>query len=262
MIKPLIIANWKLNPASLKGAKLLFDSVGRGIKNVKHTEVVICPPFVYLPVLNASSFAPTSRSFGGLVLGSQDVFWEGKGAFTGEISPLMLKDLGCQYVIIGHSERRRHLKETDEMINKKIKAVLEAKLNPILCIGETEKERNKGKTSVVLRKQLCSALKNVPCSLFSASYFVIAYEPIWAIGTGKACLPEEGKKANVFIRKVILQIYNPKIAENIRILYGGSVNSQNARAYLEEAGLNGLLVGGASLNAKEFVEIVKAAPRL
>jgi triosephosphate isomerase len=242
-MKTLIVANWKCNPTTLKGAKLLFNSVQKGIKNIKNAEIVICPPFIYLPILSSVISHQSS-----VKLGAQDCFWEEKGAFTGEVSPKMLKDLGCQYVIIGHSERRRYFKETDEMINKKIKAALEVKLKPILCIGETEAERKKGETFKVLKKQVSTAFKNISSIINHQSSVIIAYEPIWAIGTGNPCLPPEAKKVLLFLRKSL---------RKTSILYGGSVNSENARDYLKKAGFQGLLVGGASLNAQEFIKIVK-----
>ncbi len=236
-MKPLIIANWKCNPTTLKEAKQLFNSVKRGIKNIRNMEVVICPPFVWLPVLRLQDSSSVIR-FGG-----QNCFWEEKGAFTGEVSPKMLKYLGAEYVIIGHSERRGWQNETDEMINKKIKAAISAKLKPILCFGETEKERKEGKTFWVLKNQLKNALGIQPCHSV-----ILAYEPVWAIGTGISCLPKDAKRVLAFLRK--------KLKRN-RILYGGSVNSQNAKDYIEKAAFNGLLVGGASLNPKEFIQIVK-----
>jgi len=250
MTKPLIIANWKCNPTALTKAKQLFGSTGRGIRGSKKTEVVICPPFLYLLSLKSLNL--------NLKVGAQDVFWENKGAYTGEISALMLKDIGCKYVIIGHSERRRYFKETDEMINKKMKAVLRAGLNPILCIGETKEEKREGKTKDVLAKQLSLAFQQ------TATYdkprpttFVVAYEPIWAIGSGNSCDPKEAKKTGLLIRKIISVICGVKIAKKVRLLYGGSVNSKNARDYIKEAGFDGLLVGGASLKAKEFVKIIR-----
>ena len=249
-MKLLIIANWKCNPTTLTEAGRLFSLVKRGIKRVKNTEVVICPPFVCLSILG-------TRSSGKLSLGSQDCFWEEKGAFTGEISPLMLKDLGCQYVILGHSERRRYFNETDEIINKKIKAVLKVKLKPILCIGETREEKEKEETPQVLKSQIEKGLSKITKK--EIKNIAIAYEPIWAIGTGKPCDIEETQKMALLIRKIIAKLYNQKIAKNLRILYGGSVDSKNAKNYLKEAGLDGLLVGGASLNPQEFVKIVKIA---
>jgi len=280
-MKTLVVANWKMNPQTLEGAKLLFNSVKRGVKNVKNVKVVICPPFLYISNLKSESRGPSKMGGrGGRVvvsnfkLGAQDVFFEQKGAFTGEISPLMLKNLRCEYVIIGHSERRK-FGETDEMINKKIKAVIEVKLKPILCIGETEKDynpptargastqveegggrvgvppfgrapRKEGKTFQVLRNQIKKALNNLTIKQFNN--LILAYEPVWAIGTGNPCNPSEAKKIALFLRKIF---------RKNQILYGGSVNSENAARYTKEAGFTGLLVGGASLNPQGFVKIVK-----
>ena len=243
LMEKLIIGNWKCNPTSLNEAKKLFNLAKRGIKKIKNVEVVICPPFSYLSLI--SSFLVPRSSF---KLGAQNCFWEEKGAFTGEISPLMLKDLGCKYVIVGHSERRT-LGETDEIINKKLKAVLKAKLTPILCIGETLKERKKGKTFKVLKTQLEKGLKNIRPFLVPRSSFIIAYEPVWAIGTGKPCGIEEAREARLFIKSTV---------KSIPILYGGSVTSKNGKDYVKEADFDGLLVGGASLEAKEFVKIIKS----
>ena len=228
-MKPLIVANWKMNPQNLQGAKLLFDSVANGIKNLKNVEIVICPPFLY--ILNLKS------QILNLKLGAQDCFWEEKGAFTGEVSPKMLKDLGCDYVILGHSERRKYLKETDEMINKKIKAALKSDLTPILCI-ENISQLKKG-TKDLLRKE--------------QKKLIIAYEPVFAIGTGKPCTPEKAKEMKTAIKKII--------DKDIPIIYGGSVNSQNATDYIKMAGFQGLLVGGASLDSEEFIKLAKNVAR-
>jgi len=252
-MKPLVVANWKMNPQTLRGAKLLFNSLKRGMKNIRNVEVVICPPFLFLFEI----FYRCRKSQ--IILGAQDCFWEKKDAFTGEISPSMLKDLGCQYVIIGHSERRRYFNETDQMINKKIKAVLIAELKPIFCIGETEEEKAKDQTSVVLRSQIENGLQKI--SKEGIQEVTIAYEPVWAIGTGKPCSPDDAMSTCLFIRKVITQLYNRRLAENLRILYGGSVDSKNAPGYIKEARMAGLLVGGASLDSKEFIKIVKAIGR-
>jgi len=260
-MKPLIIANWKCNPTTLKEAKALFNSVGKGIKNIKNVEVVICPPFLYLSNVKCQ----TSN----VKIGAQNCFWEEKGAFTGEISPRMLKDIGVKYVILGHSERRIYLGETDEMINKKIKLVLKTKLNPILCVGETEEERSQGRIQEVLKNQLISALSNISKSIiqkqssgesltsFGPAKFSIAYEPIWAIGTGKACETNEAQTMGLFIRKIIAQLYGGFISKKVQILYGGSINSKNVLSYIKEARMQGLLVGGASLNKQEFIQIIK-----
>lgn len=201
MNKPLIVANWKMNPQSLKEAKVLFNKV-------KNAKAIICPPFIYISALKAN--------------GAQDCFWEKKGAFTGEISPVMLKNLGVEYVIVGHYERRKYLTETDEMIGKKIKACLRVGLKPILCIN------NISQTKGVNKK------------------VILAFEPISAIGSGRSFPVKTAKK----MRRSLASF---KI-----VLYGGSVNSKNARDYILEAGFQGLLVGGASLDAKEFISIVKS----
>jgi triosephosphate isomerase len=236
MNKSLIIANWKCNPLTAKDAETLFDSVKKGIKNTKNVEVIICPPFVYL------------GSLSGLTMGAQDCFWEEKGPFTGEVSATMLKELGCKYIIVGHSERRKYFNETDETVNKKVKAVLNEKLTPILCVGETEEERKRGEAEKRVKSQITAALKD--CS----GDFVLAYEPVWAIGTGNSCGIEDARQMSLFIRKVFSET---GISSAIKILYGGSVNSANAAGYIKEAGFQGLLVGGASLVAEEFIRLVK-----
>lgn len=237
MKKFLIVANWKMNPKSLAEAKKLFNSISAKIKNAKRVEVVICPPFVYLSSLASQQDPSSAISFGG-----QSCFWEnpptGGGAFTGEVSPLMLKNLGCQYVIVGHSERRRHQKETDEMVNKKIKAALKAKLKAILCIDKIS--------------QLGRDLKGISNNDFKN--IIVAYEPLFAVGTGKFCSPKKAKNIRQLIRK--------KLGENINVLYGGSANSNNASSYLREAKMQGLLVGGASLNPREFLRIVRNAEEI
>ena len=247
-MKSLIAANWKMNPITEKEAKELFDLVDRGVKGIKRVKTIICPPFVYLPVLNGVNVS----------LGSQNLFWEEKGAYTGEVSLKMIKGLGCQYAIVGHSERRKYFKETDETVNKKIIAALKEKITPIFCIGETEKEREKIES--ILRRQIEVGLRGVSNSKFSE--VIIAYEPVWAIGTGNPCGAEEAQTANLLIRKIISKISSSAVAKKVNILYGGSANSGNARSYLEEAGFQGLLVGGASLKAKEFISIVKEASRI
>jgi len=250
-MKTIIVANWKMNPVSLAEAMTLLNSVNslikKKIKKIKNLEIVICPPFAYLPIF----FSKKPLLF---ELGAQDCFWEEKGAFTGEICPLMLKSLGCQYVILGHSERRRHLKETDEMINRKIKMTLSAKLRPILCVGETWDERKENLTQKILKLQIEKGLKGVEKK--NLKKIIIAYEPVWAIGTGKACSPDEAEKGGDFIRKVISRLSNKKIAKSIQIIYGGSVNSQNAAGYIFGAKFQGLLPGGASLDVKEFSGII------
>jgi len=245
-MRKLIVANWKMNPTSRKEALRLFDSLKNGLRKVKRAEVVICPPFVYLSGLKKSQ---------NLKLGAQDSFWEEKGAFTGEISALMLKDLGVEYVILGHSEKRA-IGESDEMIFLKIKKALEFKLRPIFCIGEKEEERKEGKAFVVLEKQIKSVLYKMPKN--SILKIAIAYEPVWAIGTKNPCLPDEALKMSLFIRKVVSQIFDYKAARSVRIIYGGSVKADNARDYLAQKEISGVLVGGASLNPAEFLKIASS----
>jgi len=234
-MKPLIVANWKCNPTTLEGAKLLFNSVKRGIQNIRNLEVVICPPFPYLSIIN--------NQLSIIKLGAQDCFWEERGAYTGEISPKMLKDLGVEYVIIGHSERRKYQQEKDLMIYKKIEAALKRGLKPILCIDKIPQLPS------FLRKRGGRRGRNPLRPKKDLEDVIIAYEPLFAIGTGKPCSIDKAKKMRIAIKK--------KLNKNIPILYGGSANSENARDYVKKAGFQGLLVGGASLNAQEFIKIVK-----
>lgn len=247
-MKPLIVANWKMNPNTLAEVREILSEVKAGIKDLKGVEIVICLPYIYLPYW-PEFFRKNERK---IRLGAQDCFWKEKGAYTGEISALMLKNLGCEYVILGHSERRKYFGETEEMINKKIKAALKVKLKPILCIGETVEAREQGKTFKILEEQLESAPKGILNSI------IIAYEPVWAIGTGNPCGISEARKANLFIRKILSQSLNSLTP---LLLYGGSVNSENAIFYIKEAGFSGLLVGGASIIPKEFIKIVKNLER-
>ena len=233
-----------MNPVSQKEAKNIFTEIKKGIKGVK-SEVVVCPPFAWLAVVSQG------RNEGGLVLGAQNVYFEDKGAFTGEISAPMLKDLGVEYVIIGHSERRKYFGETDEIANKKALKALDAGLKVIFCIGETQEQHDKGEKNAVLEMQIKQGLDKVLHYKIPDSNLAIAYEPVWAIGTGNNCSIQETKESIEFIRKFV--------PENVRILYGGSVKSENSGAYIKEACANGLLVGGASLNPKEFIKIVKSA---
>lgn len=242
-MKFIIIANWKLNPLTFKEAKQLFDAVKKGAKK---GQVVICPPFMYLPLLK------------GLTLGAQNVSIEKKGPFTGEISALQLKDLGVEYAIIGHSERRKHFNETNEMVNKKIKNALNAGLKVIFCIGENAGEDK----NIILEKQLKEGLVGVSNVNGKVSNVIIAYEPVWAIssgdGRGNNCSVSQTLSSVLLIKKIISGLYNSEVADSTKILYGGSVNSSNSAEYIKNAGVNGLLVGGASLDAQEFIKIVKS----
>jgi triosephosphate isomerase len=256
-MKYLFVANWKCNPPSLKEAEHLFKGVINKIKPSKNKEIVICPPFVYLLKLS-EILKRKKKSF--IKLGAQDCFYYEKGAYTGAISPLMLKDLGCEYVILGHSERREIFKENDEEINKKIILALKLKLKPILCIGEKDFEENeKGfsfKATKILKQQLMISLKGVPKN--KVKDIVIAYEPVWAIGTGKNCSPLRVNFINLYIKKFIYNQFKKDIYKNLKILYGGSVNKDNALDYIKKAKTGGLLVGGASLRVDEFTNIVNS----
>lgn len=258
----LIIANWKMNPQTLAEAEELFASIKKDIKDIKNTEVVICPPFVYLEKLAASALI---REGVGFALGGQNCFWEKSGVYTGEISPLMLKNLGAKYVLVGHSERRRHLGETDEIIAQKVKAVLENGLRPVLCVGETAEQRKNGLTEEIIKKQLEKNFKDIQDLKFTIhNSLLVVYEPVWAIsdgkiGSGNPCLPTDAAEAISFIREVLGEKYERKTATQIKIIYGGSVSGDNVVDYLQQPGIDGVLPGAASLNAAEFVKLVKNA---
>jgi len=259
MRKTLIVGNWKMNPSNATQAQTLFNSVKEGLKNIrgldKKTETVICPPFPCLSILSNIRDPKSS-----IKLGAQNCFWEENGSFTGEISLLMLKDLECKYVIIGHSERRLFLNETDRMINKKLKKVLEKKLKPIFCIGEKKKDKEQGKAQAILKKQLENGLKKI--NKKEIKNIILAYEPVWAIGGGKSCSPDEAQVMRLFLKKVISQKYSRSVANEIKILYGGSVNNSNVKSFIKEAGFQGVLVGGSSLRPEEFVELIKEVSKI
>lgn len=246
-MKSLIIANWKMNPITIGEAEKLFREVEKGLKDSKKAELVICPPFIYLP------FFQNKKSL--IKLGGQNCFFQDKGAFTGEISVLMLKNLKCQYILIGHSERRHFFSENNSLINKKIKGVLGKKLIPVLCLGESKADKEKGKIQAVLKKQLEAALKGIKKE--NIEKIILAYEPVWAIGTGKACSPDQAKIARIFLKKILSQKFSRSLAEKIIILYGGSVDSSNVQDFIKEAGFQGVLVGSASLNYQEFIKLVR-----
>jgi triosephosphate isomerase len=243
-MKPLIAANWKMNK-DIKEADSFIKNFKNHIKNTKDTEIVICAPFTLLSelkrLLNKSN----------IILGAQNMHFEKEGAFTGEVSASMLKDIGCEYVILGHSERRQYFNETDELINKKIKAALKNNLKPILCIGETLDQRDNNETLKVIERQLTSCLEGID----EVKNVAIAYEPIWAIGTGKTATPSQAEEIHKFIRELLTNVYNENISQKTRIIYGGSMKPENAKELLSMPNINGGLVGGASLDAKSFGEI-------
>ncbi|MEK7160879.1 MAG: triose-phosphate isomerase [Patescibacteria group bacterium] len=248
-MKKLLIANWKMNPKSIAAAQALFELVKKAVKTVKSVQVVICPPAVFLPILVASVSA--RKSSGGLAFGSQNCHWETQGAFTGEISATMLAQAGAEYVILGHSERRQFMGETDEIINLKIKTALKAKLKPVFCVGEKSGEE----LSAILEEQLTRGLAGL--SVKQMAEVIIAYEPAWAIGSGNPCLPDSALSASLFIRKILTKLYSRFLAEQTSILYGGSVAVGQDAVYLKQSAMNGLLVGGVSLDADEFIQIIK-----
>ena len=219
--------------------------------NYETIDVIFCPPFTALA--EVSEVIADS----GIQLGAQDVHWQDEGAFTGEVSCGMLKDAGCEFVIVGHSERRQYFGESNESVNKKIKAALSHGLTPIVCVGETLAEREKGKTFSVLDDQI----KNGLCGLSEQDILkiVIAYEPVWAIGTGKTATPIEAQEAQKYIRDLLVKLYNKKVAEELRIQYGGSVKPENISELMRQPDVDGALVGGASLGIESFAQIVKRA---
>ena len=242
---PLIAGNWKMNTTAAEAERLVLEMLER-LDRIKGVEKVLCPPFVSLVAISMMLQSSSIK------LGAQNMYFEAKGAYTGEISPLMLSEL-CEFVILGHSERRWYFGETDEMVNKKIEAALANKLKPILCVGERLEENEAGKTQEVVNRQVTAALSDIE----PVRDLVIAYEPVWAIGTGKAA---SGKQAAVtirFIRDVVAKLWNKDIAQDLRILYGGSVTSTNTAEFISHPEIDGALVGGASLKTEEFVGIVE-----
>jgi triosephosphate isomerase len=252
MRKPFVAGNWKMNTDSHSAVKLA-EGVVSGCRDLADAsiDVAICPPFVYLQQTGkAVSSSKIAR-------GSQDIYFEQKGAFTGEISAAMLKDVGCTYAICGHSERRHVIGETDELINKKAHAAISGGLLPILCVGELLEERKTNKTTDVVTRQLKKGLAGLNPEKMSA--VTIAYEPVWAIGTGLTATPQQAQEVHALIRKLLSEIFDRKIAEEIRIQYGGSVKPDNAAEIMGQEDVDGLLVGGASLKADDFVAIIKAS---
>jgi len=246
--KPLLAGNWKMYKNAAE-AKDLVKGLKEKLAGVSDREVLVCPPFVYL--------AEVSREIKGsnINLGAQNMHWESKGAFTGEIAPAMLKDFECKYVIIGHSERRQYFAETDESVNKKAKAAFAAGIIPIVCVGETLEQREKNETFSVIEKQIKNGLAGLTKEQSEA--LVIAYEPVWAIGTGKTATPAQAQEVHAFIRKQYLQMYGANASEAARILYGGSVKPDNTAELMKQPDIDGGLVGGASLEADSFAKIVK-----
>lgn len=249
MRKPIVAGNWKMYK-SVDEAITLASAIKLELLNFTDAEVVLCPPFTALKAVGDT----LSGSY--IKLGAQNMHWEKEGAYTGEISPAMLRGVFCRFVILGHSERRALFHETNESVNKKVKAALAAGLTPILCVGETMAEREAGKTNDVVRIQVETGLAGVETG---ASGIVLAYEPVWAIGAGKAATPDQAQEVHAFLRSVLAKMFGDSAAANIRIQYGGSVKSSNAKELFSQPDIDGGLIGGAALDARSFVEIVRAS---
>jgi len=242
---PLIAGNWKMN-TTVREAINLVSEMRQELGTIDNFEKVLCPPFVSLAAVGELIRGSSIK------LGAQNLYFEEKGAYTGEVSPLMLAEL-CEFVIIGHSERRQYFNETGEVVNKKISAALRVKLKPILCIGESLEENEAGRTEQIVTEQLGSSLAGIN----DISCLTIAYEPVWAIGTGKAATGKQANETISLIRHNVSRLYNKRIAQSVRILYGGSVTADNATEFMQQPEIDGALVGGASLKADQFLSIVK-----
>ncbi|HZC34844.1 MAG TPA: triose-phosphate isomerase [Chthoniobacterales bacterium] len=249
MRKKILAANWKMNLTHLEAESYLHTFLGE-IGEVDDVEIVIIPSFTSIPALaQLSEKAPFIR------IGAQNMHWERSGAYTGEISATMLRALFVKYVVIGHSERRTLFGETDEMVNRKIHAALEAGLRPILCIGESAAQRDNNEVETVLKRQLDLGLKDI--SAKEAGEIVIAYEPVWAIGTGRTATPVQAEQAHSYIRTVLEKLFAKTVAGRVRIQYGGSVKPENTEELMRQPNIDGALVGGASLDAHSFAKIIR-----
>jgi len=252
MRTPIVAGNWKMNK-TVEEARSLVSSMGLKLREIEGVEKVLCPPF---PALLAVSALLEGTDIG---LGAQNLHWEEKGAYTGEVAPNMVAEF-CQYVIIGHSERRAYFGETDETVNRKLHAAMKVNLTPIVCVGETEEEYDSGQTGEVVRRQINQGLADVDTA--KAADIIVAYEPVWAIGTGKASNPDDANAVLAdYIRPALTELFGSEAAQAIRIQYGGSVNGSNAADFFSQPEIDGALVGGASLKTDDFVAIVQAASR-
>lgn len=250
MRKKIVAGNWKMNTTPSEGKQLAEEIVSQLKEDFNADEIILFPPFTHLALI-----ADVINDTDGIYLGAQNTHSEDFGAYTGEVSIPMLKDLGVDYVIIGHSERRQYFGEDDLLLRKKVERVLEHRLKVIFCVGETEDEYNRNHSDHIVKRQIISALFTLEPEQFAN--VVIAYEPVWAIGTGKTATPEYAQKMHSFIRQLISQRYGYDIAQNTSILYGGSINPTNAKDLFSQPDVDGGLVGGSSINANSFVEIVR-----
>lgn len=251
MRKKVIAGNWKMNNDLMESEKLIVELKNLLQNEKPNCDVIICPPF--------TSLSEASKLVKGSVikLGAQNMYFEESGAFTGEVSASMLKSVGCEYVILGHSERRNIFGESDEVINKKIKKALSAELKPIFCVGELLEERENGTTNDVIKRQILKGLAGIPAD--DMKNIIVAYEPVWAIGTGKTATPAQAQEVHEFIRDLIEIEYSMEVSMNLVILYGGSVKPDNAKQLLSQIDIDGALVGGACLKADSFMGIIKGA---
>jgi triosephosphate isomerase len=250
MRRKVIAGNWKMNNDISESQKLV-SGILNGFGNDDRCDVILCPPFSSLSEVN--SLVKNTK----LKLGAQNMFYEDSGAYTGEISASMLKSVGCEYVILGHSERRTIFGETDETINKKNKKAIQSGLKVIFCAGETLSQRENGTTSTIVKAQVLKGLDGISSEQLKS--IIIAYEPVWAIGTGKNATPEQAQEVHLFIRELVAQNYSSEIADKIIIQYGGSVKPDNARELLSQPDIDGALVGGACLKADSFLSIIASA---
>jgi triosephosphate isomerase len=251
---PLIIGNWKMNKTTVEAAFLSQAISNRFYRDYDRVETVLCPPFVDLKTVNTVLEFDKSP----IVLGAQDVFWEKDGAFTGAISPVMLKEVGCSYCIVGHSERREFFAEIDSTVNRKAHALLAHGITPVICVGEGLEKREEGARAAIdyVTAQVVAALQSVTPQ--DIGRIVIAYEPIWAIGTGRTATPEAAQEMAAAIREQLVDLAGPEEAAKTRVLYGGSLKAANAALFVPQPDIDGGLIGGASLDAESFVDIVKA----
>jgi triosephosphate isomerase len=251
MRKPFVAGNWKMNTDARTSVELAERIASGSMEAAQKATIAVCPPFVYLQAV-AKAVGASS-----VAVGAQDMYFEANGAFTGEISTAMLKDVGCIYCICGHSERRHVIGETDELVNKKVTAAISGGLLPILCLGELLTEREASQTNEVVTRQLKEGLSGLSAEKMSA--VTIAYEPVWAIGTGLTATPDQAQEVHELIRKLLGDMYDASLAEEIRILYGGSAKPGNAADLMSRKDVDGLLVGGASLKADDFLAIINAS---
>ena len=246
--RPFIAGNWKMYK-TIDEALALVSHLKEAFLHEKNVDVVVAPPFTALKVVSDQIKDSVIQ------LSAQDTFWEESGSYTGEISPVMLRDVGCRYVIVGHSERRRYFRESNEMVNRKIKATLNPGLVPIVCVGESLEEREKDYTFKVIERQINECLYNVFAD--EVKSLIVAYEPIWAIGTGQTATDAQAQEVHQFIRQLLSSLYDADLANIIRIIYGGSVIPHNIGGLMAQPDIDGALVGGASLNAQSFIDIVR-----